>query len=487
MEVAAVLDVAGLESNPRSENTKQQSITSRAEKAVRKESALITDRWMQRNPASSDQWKTEEAPRGAGRLAARITPNGERLFYFRYTDQNRTQWRYPLGSYNNGESLKHARAEADRLSRLYQSGVRDIRQYEEARKRNEADQRQAAEEARKAAELQATAGTLRALLNAYVNYLECAGKPSAADVRRLVKLHLFDAHPALADRRAADLRARDLTPVLSLLVQAGKGRTAAKVRSFIRAACTLALRAETNAKLPNDFRGFALELNPADALDPLSEFNNAREDNDLKELDLREYLLALGNVPNAVVRFALEVSLYLGGQRAKQLLRVTPTGIDLDAGEITLRDIKGRRKKARLHKLPLTAHAAELIGEVLKQREKAPFLFSNDGKRACTVDTLGKAVAAISTALLKENKISKGFHLADMRATCETHMARLGVSKDLRAQIQSHGLGGIQARHYDKHDYMVEKRAALEMWGRYLDELKAGRRQLNVVEMRKRH
>jgi len=43
-------------------------------------------------------------------------------------------------------------------------------------------------------------------------------------------------------------------------------------------------------------------------------------------------------------------------------------------------------------------------------------------------------------------------------------MAALGVSTDVRAQIQSHGLGGIQARHYDRHDYMQEKRAALALW-----------------------
>ena len=29
-----------------------------------------------------------------------------------------------------------------------------------------------------------------------------------------------------------------------------------------------------------------------------------------------------------------------------------------------------------------------------------------------------------------------------------------------------YGLGGIQARHYDRHDYMPERRAALEQWSR---------------------
>ncbi len=45
------------------------------------------------------------------------------------------------------------------------------------------------------------------------------------------------------------------------------------------------------------------------------------------------------------------------------------------------------------------------------------------------------------------------------------HMAQpqasLGIGREVRAQLQSHGLGGVQDRHYDDHDYMPEKRAAL--------------------------
>ena len=44
-------------------------------------------------------------------------------------------------------------------------------------------------------------------------------------------------------------------------------------------------------------------------------------------------------------------------------------------------------------------------------------------------------------------------------------MAALGISSDVRAQTQSHGLGGIQARHYDRHDYMPEKPSATEAHG----------------------
>ena len=42
----------------------------------------------------------------------------------------------------------------------------------------------------------------------------------------------------------------------------------------------------------------------------------------------------------------------------------------------------------------------------------------------------------------------------------------MGISKDLSAQIQSHGLGGVQDRHYDRHEYMDEKRRVLKAWAR---------------------
>lgn len=50
----------------------------------------------------------------------------------------------------------------------------------------------------------------------------------------------------------------------------------------------------------------------------------------------------------------------------------------------------------------------------------------------------------------------------------------MGISKDVRAQVQSHGLGGIQGRHYDKHTYMPEKTAALTAWEAHLETAPAG-------------
>ncbi len=63
-------------------------------------------------------------------------------------------------------------------------------------------------------------------------------------------------------------------------------------------------------------------------------------------------------------------------------------------------------------------------------------------------------------------------------------LAGMGVSKDLRAQLQSHGLSGIQERHYDKHSYIDEKRITLEAWNQRIDTLMAGTTQAgNVIAL----
>jgi len=94
-------------------------------------------------------------------------------------------------------------------------------------------------------------------------------------------------------------------------------------------------------------------------------------------------------------------------------------------------------------------------------------LSANNGRAPLRKETVAVVVGEIEAAMLAARELERGpFSMRDLRRTAETHMAALGISSDVRAQIQSHGLGGIQARHYDRHDYMPEKRTALGLWAR---------------------
>ena len=60
-------------------------------------------------------------------------------------------------------------------------------------------------------------------------------------------------------------------------------------------------------------------------------------------------------------------------------------------------------------------------------------------------------------------------------STVETILASLKVPKDVRSHLLSHGLGGVQNQHYDRHTYWPEMRQALKKWAAYLAKLKGGK------------
>jgi hypothetical protein len=53
--------------------------------------------------------------------------------------------------------------------------------------------------------------------------------------------------------------------------------------------------------------------------------------------------------------------------------------------------------------------------------------------------------------------------------------ARAGLSKDIRDRIQNHAKSDVSAVHYDMYDYLVEKRAAMQVWNAYLTKMLASR------------
>jgi integrase len=74
------------------------------------------------------------------------------------------------------------------------------------------------------------------------------------------------------------------------------------------------------------------------------------------------------------------------------------------------------------------------------------------------------------------------FH--DLRRTCATGMAKLGVPLRVGEAVLNHisGSGGGIASIYVRHDYAVEKRQALEAWARYVEDLIEGKSP-NVVKL----
>ena len=84
-------------------------------------------------------------------------------------------------------------------------------------------------------------------------------------------------------------------------------------------------------------------------------------------------------------------------------------------------------------------------------------LFKPNGRVPLRKETVALLVGEIERAMQAAGELERGpFLWRDLRRTAQTQMAALGSSSDVRAQIQSDGIGGIQARHYDRHDDMPE-------------------------------
>ena len=121
--------------------------------------------------------------------------------------------------------------------------------------------------------------------------------------------------------------------------------------------------------------------------------------------------------------------------------------------------------------LPPAARAV-LARRLISITGNAP-VFSTDSVSPLRLERVSEWVTEISQVMVEERESREAFQLRDLRRTLETLLASLGVNRDVRGQVQSHGLGGVQNRHYDRHEYWDEKRAALTLLEAHLARLRS--------------
>ena len=90
------------------------------------------------------------------------------------------------------------------------------------------------------------------------------------------------------------------------------------------------------------------------------------------------------------------------------------------------------------------------------------------------IDTLNVAMQRVSHGL-------EHFTLHDLRRTARTHLAALGVRREVAERCLGHKLRGVEGT-YDRHDYFKERRLALGQWTQLL--LNAERGKNNVTAIR---
>jgi len=153
--------------------------------------------------------------------------------------------------------------------------------------------------------------------------------------------------------------------------------------------------------------------------------------------------------------------LALTGQRREEVARLQWEELDLARQLWTLP--KSRTKNAKVHVVHLSEHSMA----VLKNTDrKGSYVFSLLGTRP---------FPGFSRAKRQLDQLSgvTGWRLHDLRRTCVSGMARLGIAPHVADKILNHQSGTISgvAAVYQRHEFLAERRAALNLWGAHVAEL----------------
>jgi integrase len=416
-------------------------------------------------------------PVGNGRLIIACTKaRGQlrRVWSFRYRKADLR------GEIKIGEhpalSLEQARNEARALLELVRQGTDPKVARFEARQAEIEETRQ-----------RAALGTFSALLDAYVEHLTRGGKGAAREVKALFKRHVTDPFPALAVLPANRITAEMVRDILARLVRKGIGRQTNVLRSYLQAAFNHGAHSDLDPRRAAvDAAVFRLASNPVTLLPRIREYEATR-DRVLSDEEFRHLWRGLDNL-RVEIRLTIECATFLGGQRFKQLLRATWKDYDAAAATLRLSDAKGKRATAVPHVLPVTRRVATLLKELRALNGGGEFIFSTtSGKKAIHHTSLPAHFASIAAgASVSAQSVDEPFQGRDIRRSIETRLQALGVSREVRAQLLSHGrTSGVQQKHYERHDYIREKGEALNVLEAHLVAVIAGRKRQPARSARK--
>lgn len=392
----------------------------------------------------------------SGSLEARKLASGGIMLYWRVTVDGRTT-REPIGTYDPSASPKSLQPTKQGYS--IQAAIRAAealaQRHHEHKDKGGHIAIKAAEKTARAVALAAAEDaqkhTLENLLSDYCDHLEFLGRSAHRDARSIFKNHVVEPWPKLAALPAREVSTEQVADMMRRALELGKGRTANKLRSYIRAAYQTAKAARSKASIPVRFKSYQITSNPAADTEP-DESANKADKRPLNADELRIYWQCIKTIPGfkgAVLR----LHLMTGGQRIEQLVNLLTENVSDES--ITLVDSKGRPgKPPRPHTLPMIPPAAAAMQQCKPQ-----------GVYALSTDKGMTHLAATSLSAWSVQAVGDQIHdfqAKRVRSGVETLLAGAQISSEIRGRLQSHGVSGVQTRHYDGHDYLAEKRHALE-------------------------
>src|SRR5262245_21392482 len=292
------------------------------------------------------------------------------------------------------------------------------------------------------------------LLEAYIAQ-RLSQNRSGGEIARLLRREMGK---AWSGRSIHEISKRDVVELVSAIEQRGApvaaNKTLKSIKTFLRWCVGRAV----------------LDQSPAENV-PLPSKEIAR-DRVLDDNELAHVILAarkIGGPYGGIVEL-----LALTGQRREEVAHLQWEELDLAQRIWTLP--KSRTKNAKGH----VVHLSEQSMAVLTRADQpGPYVFSPLGT---------KPFQEFSRAKRRLDQMSgvAGWCLHDLRRTCVSGMARLGVAPHVADKILNHQAGTISgvAAVYQRHEFLSERRRALDVWGAHVGAILSEARGEHHIELK---
>jgi len=405
-------------------------------------------------PSKDKPYRVFDKGRTPG-LCVQVSTGGKKTFYLTYRIDGKARF-FKLGSFPDTE-LAEARDLATKARKLIDRGKDPQRE----RKRELAAEK--AIDAR-----QQKQGTVKDLFKFYAEGLENAGKRSVNQVRRV---YTANVGPVIGNLPANEVEPDDIRAVLAPIKKRKKMVLANRVRAYLSAAFNYGIRWKDKNEYTRMVR-FDIKMNPVSSVDkPLKK--EAPGERTLSEKEVKKLWAAMGNKKKMPQPTGLVLRLILAtsGQRVEEVLQAPWSEFDLKAGLWELPP--ERTKKGRAHVVPLSKLATDELKALHEITGESDYLFpaGRGADGPMRTDSLGYAIRRFC----KDGKFER-FTARDLRRTVKTMMGKAGTSKATRHRLQNHKLSDTSSKHYDRYDYLAEKRAAVAIWESMLSAMIEGKK-----------
>lgn len=321
-----------------------------------------------------------------------------------------------------------------------------------------------------AAERERNIGTVGDLFASYTKAMRDKGRRTADQVE--YELGRYALPHLDATRRARDVTRDDIAGVIRKISERGAKTQANRIHAFMSAAFAHGLAADYNPHIPAAPRRFDLASNPAAGIPKATEKPGEHV---LTADELRAVWRAAkaGELAEPFAG-ALRFLIAMAGPRVREATGAV--WAEINEAERTWALPSERSKNGRATLRPLTDAALTVI-KGLPSRELLPALFPAPRKAGATLDedsfsqTVLRWQRKATAAALEVGAAPpcRRFEVRDLRRTCKTLLADLGISKEVRDALHNHAAADVAERNYNRSHLLVEKRAALGLWADFLE------------------